>query len=123
MRALLLLAPLAVLLALPASAHNWYGKYRDPIYGYTSCCGGQDCAPLPPGAITNEPGGLRIRLTLEQAQAINPRRTEAFDEFIPLERIQLSEDGQPHICLQKQNYRELDDPRRGFFCIFMPPNS
>lgn len=113
----------AIALAAPASAHSWYGKYRDPIYGYTTCCGGQDCAPLPPGSIHNEPGGLRITLTLEQAQAINPNRDEPFDEFIPSERIQISEDGRPHICLQKRNYRELNDQRRGFFCIFMPPNS
>jgi hypothetical protein len=30
----------------PAFAHDWYTGLVDPVTGY-SCCGGQDCRPVP----------------------------------------------------------------------------
>lgn len=106
----------------PAFAHSWYSKYRDPIFNQTSCCGGTDCAPLPSHAMQMTPDGLRVRLTLAEAQAINPRREEAFDQLIPFDRIQVSEDGRPHICLMQKDWVEIGDKRQGFYCIFLPPN-
>jgi hypothetical protein len=107
-----------VSLSSATSAHEWYTKRRDPIFNMTTCCGGSDCAPLPPHSITITPfGDLRVTLSLEEARLINPGRMEAFDEIIPFERIQTSEDGRPHICLM----RIKSDDRQGFYCIFLPP--
>lgn len=107
-----------IMSAAAADAHSWYTDRRDPVYGTTTCCGGQDCAPLPEGAVHITKDGLRVTLTLMQAMTINPTRIEPFDELIPFERVQTSEDGRPHICLMRM---KIDD-RQGFFCIFMPPN-
>ena len=105
-----------------AEAHSWYGQRRDPIFNTTTCCGGTDCAPLPSHAMKFTPDGLRVVLTLAEAKAINPSREEPFDEFIPFDRIQVSEDGRPHICLMQKNRANEGDRRQGFFCIFLPPN-
>jgi hypothetical protein len=119
MRALLTAAAL-VAIATPAFSHEWYGMRRDPIYNQTSCCGGQDCAPLPPHAISITPeGDLRITLTVEEARKINPIRRYGFDKVIRYDRIQLSEDGTPHICLMTHD--EPTDSREGYYCIFLPP--
>ena len=42
----LLSAAIVSLCALPALAHDWYTGLVDPVTGY-SCCGGQDCRPVP----------------------------------------------------------------------------
>lgn len=48
-------------LAGPAAAHEWYSQRRDPVFSQTTCCGGSDCAPLPPHAISITPDGqLRV---------------------------------------------------------------
>ena len=65
-------------------------------------------------------GDLRVQLTLEEARKINPARRMAFDEVIPFDRIQISEDGSPHICLMATDRREVNDPRQGFYCVFLP---
>jgi hypothetical protein len=116
-----ILTILAALLfsATAASAHEWYGKRRDPIYSQTTCCGGTDCAPLPAHAISITPeGNLRITLTVEEARAINPVRRYGFDRVIQFERIQNSEDGTPHICLMAHDLE--GDPREGYYCVFLP---
>lgn len=123
MRRLVVLAALVAafvfLVPVIASAHEWYSGKRDPIYRMTTCCGGNDCAPLPAHAISFTPSGdLRVTLSLEEARRINPARVEPFDEVIPFERVQTAEDGRPHICLMSMNL----DERQGFFCIFLPPN-
>jgi hypothetical protein len=108
------------LLATPALAHEWYSQRRDPIYNQTSCCGIADCAPLPPHAISITPEGhLRITLTVDEARRINPVRRYGFDRIIQYERIQISEDGTPHICLMAHDME--GDPREGYYCIFLPP--
>ena len=50
MRHILSLAVLVAALAVacPSQAHDWY-----PI----QCCSGQDCGPVPPGAVKRTPGG------------------------------------------------------------------
>jgi hypothetical protein len=112
----------AVLAALTSSAlaHSWYGERRDPVFSATTCCGGLDCAPLPPHAISITPDGqLRVTLTVEEARRINPIRRYGFDKIISFDRIQLSEDGTPHICLQPHD--DPNDLREGYYCIFLPP--
>lgn len=104
-------------------AHEWYSKRRDPVYNYTTCCGGSDCAPLPQSAIKVTPDGLRVTLSLAEARLINPHRSEPFDELIPFDRIQDSEDGKPHICLMNSNLAYIGDKRQGFYCIFLPPST
>lgn len=119
MRSFLIIATLGVM-ASEAAAHQWYSERRDPIFNQTSCCGGTDCAPLPPHAISITPDGdLRVTLTVEEARAINPVRRYGFDKVISFDRIQTSEDGQPHICLQAHD--DPADPRQGYYCIFLPP--
>jgi len=108
-------------LSSPAFAHEWYSQRRDPIFNTTTCCGGSDCAPLPSHAISYFNGDLRVVLSLEEAKRINPRRQEPFDEIIPFDRIQIAEDGQPHICLMEKSRVSDGDRRQGFFCIFLPP--
>jgi hypothetical protein len=109
-----------VLMAGTANAHDWYSDRRDPIYNLTKCCGGSDCNELPPGSMSfTSEGHLRVTLTLEQARRINPWRVEPFDEVIPPERLQTSEDGKAHICLLSAKM----DERQGFFCIFIPPDT
>lgn len=103
-----------------AQSHEWYGKRRDPVFSTTTCCGGSDCAPIPAHAMKVTPEGLRVTLTAEEARKINPQRFDAFDRLIAFDRIQTSEDGQPHICLQRID--NFADRRDGYYCIFLPPN-
>lgn len=103
----------------PAEAHSWYADRRDPVFNGTTCCGGSDCRELPPGAISNTPQGLRVTLSLQQARFINPLRIEPFDEVIPFDRVQMSEDGRAHICLMSRSF----DDRHGYYCIFLPPTT
>ena len=67
-------------------------------------------------------GDLRVTLTLQEARRINPARSEPFDAVIPFDRIQVSEDGSPHICLMASDRAATGDQRQGFYCIFLPPN-
>lgn len=123
--AILLAVSFLCLTVSGAFAHSWYQERRDPIFNSTSCCGGRDCAPLPPHAISYPNGELRVTLTLEEAQRINPLREEPFDEIIPFDRIQIvSPEGSsgPHICLMNRNRDREGDKRQGFYCIFLPPN-
>jgi hypothetical protein len=119
MKALLWALTALPFLSLTADAHSWYSEKRDPIYNATSCCGGLDCAPLPAHAISITPdGNLRITLTVEEARRINPIRRYGFDKVINFDRIQNSEDGRAHICLQPHD--AIEDPREGYYCIFLP---
>lgn len=110
-----------ILLVTQAQAHDWYGVRRDPIYRTTTCCGGHDCGPVKPEFVHRDPatGDLRITIPLEEARKIFYNRMEPFDEVIPHERIQTSEDGQVHICLQTKNQSAM----QGFWCVFIPPDS
>lgn len=106
-------------LASHAEAHSWYSSKKDPRT-QLGCCGGSDCNTLiiSPGVISGEVDGYRIRLTLEQAQRINPGRVEPLDVLIPWDRVQPSEDGNWHICIPRWN----DVTVGNFYCFFAPPN-
>ena len=106
-------------LASPADAHSWYTKKKDPVTNL-GCCGGTDCNTLliEPGVLSAEVNGYRVRLTLEQAQRINPARRDGVDILIPWERVQPSEDGNWHLCLPRWNDVTVGD----FYCFFAPPN-
>lgn len=110
-----------IAVAADARAHEWYSRKTDPIYGY-SCCGGFDCAMLvvKPGVLTAEPEGYRIRLTREETQKINPYSVAPIDALVPWSRVQMSEDGNYHICLMTF-FRGA--PRGGIYCFFAPPDS
>jgi len=115
------LAVLAVLCSVDiAFAHEWYGKRRDPIFSSTTCCGGADCAVLPAHTMQVTPDGLMVTLTADEANKINPNRFEPFQKLIEFDRIQVSEDGKPHICLQPT--QNDFDKRQGYYCIFLPAN-
>ena len=107
-----------------AQAHDWYSQKVDPVHK-KGCCGGSDCAVLPidiPGVLSVEKDGYRVRLTLEQAQKINPYRIQAFDHLIPWDRVQPSEDLNYHICILAKDYDVgWRDPRDGTYCFFEPP--
>jgi hypothetical protein len=119
MRLALFLSIALIGVSSAAEAHSWYSERRDPIYNATTCCGGQDCSPIPPHAISITPdGNLRITLTVEEARRINPVRRYGFDKVIQFERIQNSEDGTPHICLMAHDME--NDPREGYYCVFLP---
>lgn len=113
----------ALVLASLASAHEDYEKRYDPVTGGWCCTtknadGYGDCAVLnvEPGVITGEVGGIRLRLTTEQAQRINPLRRSPVDTFIPDKRIQPSWDGNWHACLPASPMPDRAD----VFCFFMP---
>lgn len=114
-----LVAAFLVLAPVLAHAHEWYSKRRDPIYNAQTCCR-NDCGPVPSQYIHRDltTGSIRVIIPLEAAKKIYHARMEAVDEVIPPERIQTSEDGQVHICLQSRNY----GPMQGFWCFFVPPN-
>lgn len=101
-----------------ASAHDHYTGKSDPVTK-SSCCGGHDCAVLriEPGVLTPEDGGVRIRLTQEQARKINPARKGAVNAFVPDSRVQQSWDGQYHMCFAW--YPTNED----FYCFWAPPNT
>ena len=106
--------------AYPANAHSWYSNKSDPVY-HNSCCGGNDCAmwAILPGEISAEANGLRVRLSLERTQLINPHSLLPIDALVVWDRVQPSEDGNWHICIMGA-YR--GDDRGGIYCLFAPPN-
>lgn len=104
--------------ASPAAAHDWYSTETDPVT-FSRCCGNQDCAPLKiePGMIEAVEEGYRLRLSVEQAKAINPNRTQRVDTIVEWDRIQPSPDGNWHVCLP--NYY-LPAMRGDFYCFWEP---
>jgi hypothetical protein len=111
----------ALLLGMPqAHAHGWYAEKSDPVYG-NPCCGGTDCGMLVIAreVLTAEPGGYRIRLTLEETRRINPYSAAPIDALVTWNRIQPSEDGNYHICLMSFH---RDNERGGIYCLFAPPD-
>lgn len=101
-----------------AYSHEWYSKRMDPVR-QTPCCGGSDCAKLKidPGVLEATDEGYRVRMTLEQARRINPQRIAPVDTVVPWERIQLSEDGNYHICIPSY---EVPAMPADFYCFFAP---
>lgn len=99
------LAGLLLLWARSALAHDWYSSTKDPVWD-TGYCGGHDCAPVNPEWVTEEPGGFRLRMTVEQARTVNPETSAPIDAFIPWNSI-FPVDRNP--------------PRAGVICFFATP--
>ena len=120
-RAVLAIISLSILSGV-ANAHSWYSEKRDPVY-HNSCCGGHDCAmwTILPGELTPDTTGVRVRLSVARTQQINPYSQVPIDTLVLWDRIQPSEDGNWHICIAGYKFR--DEPFRGVYCLFAPPNS
>ena len=102
-----------------AHAHDWFTTKRDPVFGW-GCCGGHDCAPFKPNGrnITAERDGYRIRLTLDEARAINPHASAPVDGVVSYDRVQPSETDEWAICIMESNRGTRS---AGVFCLFEPP--
>jgi hypothetical protein len=101
-----------------AKAHDFYTALVDPVTK-GRCCGGNDCAPLPAGAVKWAPGGIRITLTAEQAKAINKYTSLPVNAFVDAERLLPSPDGRWHACI---HHSDRQTPREGILCALAPPN-
>lgn len=110
---------LLVVMVRQAHAHDWFSRKVDPVFGWR-CCGGNDCKVIRPNGrnITAEKDGYRIRLSLEEARAINPVAELPVDGLVTWDRVQPSETNEFAICLMPYNR----SPRAGgVFCFFEPP--
>jgi hypothetical protein len=84
----LALLPLAVVLSFTtkqAAAHDWYSHLVDPFGA--SCCGGEDCHPVPPGMTKRVKDSYFIYFK-DQWYIVPPERILAIQ----------SPDGQVHAC-------------------------
>ena len=110
-----------MLMATAANAHEWYAHRSDPVTN-GQCCGGSDCSILKidPGVLTGEADGYRVRLTIDQARRINPMRLAAIDTLVPWSRVQVSEDGNFHICIPNYPMQHMVSD---FYCFFAPGNT
>lgn len=118
MIAALLLAAVVTALPSPAHSHEWYAHRSDPAFN-NGCCGGSDCREFDGALIDAEEGGYRIRLTVAQAQEVNPNTQLPIDALVPWRRIQDSEDGNFHLCIFLS---DRSWPRQGVICLFAPPS-
>lgn len=102
-------------------AHSWYSKKTDPVTKQ-SCCGGSDCNVLKidPTVLSAEDEGYRVRLTVEQARTINPYTSHPINALVYWERVQLSEDGNYHICIKTHSRGGYE---QGVYCLFVPPST
>ena len=78
---------LVLVLASPATAHDWYPECKDPVTDY-QCCGGSDCMPIDAKDVEPLPGGDYNVYTSGPRQQF----------FIPRNRVLQSEDSRYHIC-------------------------
>lgn len=114
---LVIIIALVLLMAgayMQANAHEWYTGKKDPLTN-NSCCGGSDCAAIPTQWITDVPGGVRVQMTLEQAQQVNPNAVFPVDAFVAEERIQRSPDLEWHACVYQSN---RGAPGYGIICLW-----
>jgi len=95
-----------VIVASPASAHDWYVDTVDPVTGI-DCCGEVHCHPIDPADIDQLSSGRFL---------FKPRRWE-----IPANRVQPSHDFNFHICEGPRVMRERYV--WNWFCFFAPPGS
>lgn len=113
---------LGVALVRQAGAHSWYSGRKDPVSGY-GCCGGSDCNVFKAETgktIFPEAEGYRIKLTLEEARAVNPDAMFPVDALVKWDRVQASETSDWNICIYATN---RSAPNYGVICLFEPPNS
>jgi hypothetical protein len=92
-----------------ARAHGWYTGKHDPDTTI-SCCGGTDCKEVADAEVDEVPGGYRYIPT---------------GEFIPMSRVQQSEDWRFHRCefLASFTYRGEQMEKGKTRCFFAPPGS
>jgi hypothetical protein len=107
------------LLVEPVKAHDWYSSSQDPVY-QSSCCGGNDCAPVESEWVSEVTNGYRLTMTLEQSLTINPNSVAPVDAIIPWSRVQSPPhaDHQFYACIYDQD-RAM--PRKGVICFFATP--
>lgn len=78
-----------VLLATPASAHDWYSL---------ACCHEQDCAPIPLGAVSHRGSDVIVTLEAGDHPMIN---SGSFSQKLSGDdpKIKQSQDGDYHACI------------------------
>lgn len=88
------LATVIVIAALaPAHSHEWYDR---------QCCSGQDCEPLPDGAVTQVPGGYHVKYKAKLGLDV--------DVIVPHNKAKPSQDGRYHGCATIDR----------FMCLYVP---
>ncbi len=119
---LLIAALAALLLFVPAFAHdrhgnaNWIsnGAYLSPVDG-SHCCGINDCVEVDADDVTEEGGGYRLRGMVTYGSGKGAKH-QWLDEYVPPREVQTSKDGRYYRCNYmsgpKQNQRR---------CFFAPP--
>lgn len=100
------LLSLALILAGPAAAHDWY----DP-----TCCSGRDCAPVPITSVRPVASGFQVDILRDD----HPLASHDIHTTIPYgdERIIWSQDGEYHACLGRGRYGEM-----AIICLYVPGN-
>ena len=93
------LAGALVLAATAARGHSFY----DPL-----CCNGQDCAPVPDGAVRATRAGWAVTLR----PGDHPEITKPLSAVVPFAEARPAEDGRFHVCIW---------PRDTLRCLYVPP--
>lgn len=99
---------LLALIALPATAHDWYGGTRDPVT-QDQCCGERECHRIDATAVLALPNGDFL---------VRPHKW-----VIPRERVQASPDMNYHICEGMRPGRDdvyKDQFGLHWLCFFAP---
>lgn len=79
----------ALALVAPAASHEAPSGWKYDGW----CCGGHDCAPIPPAEMTAT--GWRVRLT----PGDHPMVTEPVDQIVPFGAARMSGDAEFHACI------------------------
>lgn len=87
----------ALMIATPASAHDWY-----PI----ECCSGYDCAPVEQAELQH--GGDQLVVTSKHGTGIVPSAMTRRE----------SKDHRMHVCMRK-----TWDGEMRVICVFLPPQT
>ncbi len=87
---------MAIVLSMPVAAHDWYTGLKNEL-GY-SCCGGQDCGPLPDSAVRETPAGYQV--DYEGALPLGTDRMVKLHQLVSRVRARPSpmDDGHYHAC-------------------------
>lgn len=110
------LAALALALAAPAAAHDWYDPW---------CCHDKDCAPIPLASVEIVEGGYRIDLP-PGGHPQAPLGGRFFVPFrigaLPNTNIRWSRDGDYHACILRPYGTDLqgETPELGIRCLYVP---